>query len=1093
MGKLNKIHQLTGWLVFAIAAIVYLLSAERTGSLWDVGEFILGAHKLQVVHPPGAPLFLLIGRMFAAIGDAVGGENQAMVAYAVNLVSGISTAFAAAFVAWITMRLSRVALVGRVPTVELGSGQNIAVAGAGLVAGLGTTFSSSIWFSAVEGEVYAMSLFFTCLTAWAVVKWYCMADTPRADRWLIFALFSAGLSTGVHLLSILTIPAMAIFYYYKKVREPNLLGLVGSVVAGVAVIVFIQTFIIVGIPTIWQMFEIPMVNSLGLPIHSGILPTLLIVGGTVYHLLRLAQRRQETGQKITAKEALLPPFAALAGLWLIGMLFFNSGGGTGGTVVPFIFLLLLCTLPIFLSARHVQLVAIGVATLVVAYSTVGVVVLRAEAKTPVNMNNPDNVTSLLPYLNREQYGERGLIKAQTFTSQVKKTETEERYGLVDGEYVPNVSQKITPIYDKEMTFSRMWDSSQNRVRLYKQWMGLDPDKALPRGRPSFGDNVKFFFRYQIGWMYWRYFMWNFSGRQNGDQGYYDWDESSGNWITGIKPLDELRLGNLDELPESDKNDPARNTYYALPFLFGILGLFWHAKRDPKAFMGLLGLFVITGIGIIVYTNQPPNEPRERDYVLVGSFFTFCIWMGMAVPAIYEFLKEKFGAKGFGVAGGVAALVLVAPLLMGFQNWDDHSRAGHTGARDYAANFLNSVDENAIIFTYGDNDTYPLWYAQEVENIRPDVRVVNLSLIAVDWYIDLLRYRMNDSPPINLTLTRDQLRGSKRNQIPYFNQRNQARDCSKDQPISLEQFVQTLAANNPVPLQGGGSLDAQYNTCNVGIQVDQRRLQQAPWLTPNGEQAQGRIPVRISNSRLLKDEVAILDIINSNFYERPIYWAVTCQQSKLMGLENFLQLEGLALKLTATRNAGEGRSYGIIGSGGIDAEKTADLVLNQWRYGNFDTEDTHINTSYAPAIQSMQLVTLRTMNTLAQEGNTELAFEVGQKYFDAFPNMNFPFGYQTLQMVQPYMLAREGARIQPVLEQLARNAADQMDFYASLDDQTLASSYAQDMRLTETIITTLLRQTRQQGNPELAASIQAILGNYLFMAPEEQAPAQAPAQ
>ncbi|OAV45744.1 DUF2723 domain-containing protein [Lewinella sp. 4G2] len=1034
MGKLNRLHKITGWLVFAVAAIVYILSAERTGSLWDVGEFILGAHKLQVVHPPGAPLFLIIGRMFAAVGDVLGGENQAMVAYAVNLVSGICTAFAAAFVAWMTMHLSRYTILGREEEVklELGSGQNIAVAASGLVAGLATAFSTSIWFSAVEGEVYAMSLFFTCLTAWAVVKWYCRPDSPETDRWLLFALFSAGLSIGVHLLSILTIPAMAIFYYYKKTKTPNFLGLVGHLIAGVAVIIFIQAFVIVGIPTIWQFFEIPMVNSIGLPVHSGIIPTMALLGAVLYFGLKFAHKKQRAG---------------------------------------------------------LQQLLVGFALMITAFSTVGVVVLRAEAKTPVNMNNPDNVTSLLPYLNREQYGERSLIFGQTFTARVNKTDVTQRYGLVDGEYVEGVNQKITPDYDKKMLFSRMWDSSQGRVRLYKQWMGLNPDEALPRGRPTMGDNIKFFVRYQIGWMYWRYFMWNFSGRQNGTQGYTDWDESDGNWITGIKFLDEMRLGNLDELPEYAKEDPARNTYFALPFLFGLIGLFWHARKSKKEFIALLGLFVITGIGIIVYTNQPPNEPRERDYVLVGSFFTFCIWMGMAVPALYEMAREKFNAKGFGVAGGIAAIVLVAPLLMGFQNWDDHSRANHTGARDYAANFLNSVDENAIIFTYGDNDTYPLWYAQEVEGIRTDVRVVNLSLIAVDWYIDLLRYKMNDSDPIKLGLTRDMIRGSKRNQVPYYNTRNQERDCSRDAPISLDRFMQQIATNNPLPLQNGGSLVAQYNSCNVGIRIDPNKLTQAPWLTPNGEAPQQRLPIRISNTRLLKDEIAILDIINSNLYERPIYWAVTCQQSKLMGLERFLELEGLGLKLTATANKNENRKYGIIGSGGINEEKTADLVLNKWLYGNFDTEDTHINTSYAPAVQSMQLVTLRTMDALVEAGQQEKAFEVGEKYFASFPDMNFPFFYQTLQMIQPYMLAQEAGRIQPVIEQLARNAADRMDYYTSLDEDIVASSYSRDYQLTESIISTLLRQSRQQNNPELQASVEQILGNYLFIAPETQQQAQ----
>jgi len=1030
MGKMNRLHQLIGWIVFGLAAIVYLLSAERTGSLWDCGEFVLGAYKLQVVHPPGAPLFLIIGRIFAMLGELVSAD-PASIAYAVNLSSGISTAFAAAFVAWMTMRLSILALVGRDENAELGSGQNIAVAGSGLVSGLGTAFCTSVWFSAVEGEVYAMSLFFTCLTAWAMVRWYCKPDEPEADRWLLFALFSAGLSIGVHLLSILTIPAMAIFYYYKKNPEKNsFLGLTVSVIAGVAIIVFIQSFVIVGIPTIWQFFEIPLVNSFGLPVHSGIVPTVLLLGAVMFFGLRYAHRNN------------------MAGL---------------------------------------QQIMVGFGLLVIAFSTVGVVVIRAGAKTPVNMNNPDNVTSLLPYLNREQYGERSLIYGQTFQAQVKSTEVEERYGLVGDKYEENVTQKITPEYTKKMLFSRMYDNTQGRVNLYKQWMGLDPNKPVPAGRPTQADNIGFLMRYQIGWMYWRYFMWNFAGKQNGEQGFYSWDDSSGNWISGIKPLDELRLGNLSELPEADKNNPARNTYFLLPFLFGLIGLFWHAGRRNHDFLALLGLFVITGIGIIIYTNQPPNEPRERDYVLVGSFFVFCMWMGMAVPAIYELLKSKLNQKGFGAAAGATALVMVAPLLMGFQNWDDHSRAEHTGARDYAHNFLESVDPNSIIFTYGDNDTYPLWYAQEVENIRPDVRVVNLSLIAVDWYIDLLRYKMNESPALNLTLTQDMMRGSKRNQVPYLN-RSGNTDCARDQPLGLDAFMRMIATRNPVPLRGGSALEAQYNTCNVGIQVDQRRLASAPWLMQAGEQVAGRIPINVSNSRLLKDEIAIMDIINSNLYDRPIYWAVTCQRSKLMGLEPFLDLEGLALKLTVTPDRDGDPNLGLIGVGGIDEQKSAELFLNEWRWGNFDKVKTHISSSYQPAIQSMQLVALRTMNTLMEKGDTEKALAVGDQYFAAFPDMNFPFFYQTLLMLQPYFQAEQTERVRPVIEQLARNTADRLDFYDSLTEEQRQISYPGEVARGRAIVQSLLQQVRRPGREDLKATIEQILGNHLYLLPDAQQPA-----
>lgn len=1032
MGQLTRLQRLTGWLVFAIAAVVYILSAERTGSLWDVGEFILGAHKMQVVHPPGAPLFLLIGRMFAWVGDLVS-DDPAGIAYAVNLLSGICTAAAAALVAWATIRLSKMALIGRELAAELDPGQNVAVAASGLIAGLATTFCTSIWFSAVEGEVYAMSLFFTCLSTWAMVRWYAQPDEPVADRWLLFALFAAGLSIGVHLLSILTIPAMAILYYYKKNPEQNsILGLVGSVAAGVAIIIFIQAFVIVGIPTLWQAFEIPMVNSFGLPVHSGIVPVVLLICAVLYFGLRYAHRNQRAG---------------------------------------------------------LQQLLVGFGLLCVAFSTVGVVVIRAGAKTPVNMNNPDNVTSLLPYLNREQYGERSLLYGQTFKGQVRSTEVEDRYGLVGDEYVEGVTQKVTPVYDSrdKMLFSRMFDNTQGRVRLYKQWMGLSPDAPLPAGRPNQVDNVRFFVNYQLGWMYWRYFMWNFSGRQNGEQGFYSWDDSAGNWITGIKPLDEMRLGNLDELPEAMREDPARNKYYLLPFIFGLIGLFWHARKAPKEFLGILGLFVITGIGIIVYTNQPPNEPRERDYVLVGSFFTFCMWMGMAVPALYEMVREQFGRGDVPVAGAIAGVVFIAPLLMGTQNWDDHSRANHSGARDYASNFLNSVDQNAIIFTYGDNDTYPLWYAQEVEGIRPDVRVVNLSLIAVDWYINLLRYRMNDSPALNLSLSEDLLRGSKRNQVPYISRTNPDGNCANDRPQSLEQFMATIAQRNPVPLRGGSSLETQYASCNVGLIVDRQRLANAPWLTPDGGTPNGRLPIKVSNSRLLKDEIAILDIINSNFYDRPIYWAVTCQRSKLMGLDPFLQLEGLALKLTAVRHDNSDPVLGIIGAGGIDEDKTADLIRNVWAYGNFDREDTHISSSYTPAVQSMQFVTLRTMNELVAKGKIDEMVAVGNRYFEAFPDMNFPFFYNTYLMLQPYFQAGRIEEVLPVVETMAKNAAERLRYYDSLDAERRALSYGGDVDRAEAMIRALIQQSQQPGNEALQPIVEQYLAEYGYLLGTPQLP------
>ena len=1031
MGKLNRLHQLTGWLVFAIAAVVYILSAERTGSLWDVGEFILGAYKLQVVHPPGAPLFLVIGRLFAGLGDLLS-SDPSMIAFFVNAMSGIFSAFASAFVAWVTIRLGTLALVGKESDDALGGGQNVAVALGGLVAGLATTFSTSIWFNAVEGEVYAMSTFFTAMTVWSMVKWYTLPDTPQYDRWLIFTIFASGLSIGVHLLSILTWPALAVLYYAKTRQQAFSWGrLLLALIGGVAVIVVIQTFVIIGIPSLWHFFEVDLglVNA-GLPVHSGLLITYLVIGAVLFFGLRYAHRNQ--------------------------------------------------------SAR-VQQIFIGLATLVIAYSVIGVVVIRANAHPPVNMNSPDNVTSLLPYLNREQYGERALLRGPQFDASPSGQQLEDRMGLVGNRYeATNYKIDLEYANRDKVLFPRMSDAGQGRPNIYKQWLGLNPQEPLPRGRPNFGDNLSFFVNYQLGWMYWRYFMWNFSGRQNGQQGFYAWDESAGNWITGIDFLDEGRLGELDALPEADRDDPARNTYYLLPFLFGLLGLFWHAGRRKEEFLALLVLFVITGIGIIVYSNQPPNEPRERDYVLVGSFFTFAMWIGLAVPAIYELIKKYAGAKGMGPAVGAGALVLAAPLLMGFQNWDDHSRATHAGARDYASNFLNSVDPNAIIFTYGDNDTYPLWYAQEVEGIRTDVRVVNLSLIAVDWYIELLRYKMNDSESIDLELTTDQIRGRKRNAIYYYNQNNQTGDCSRDRPISLDRFMETMIAADRPQQTSQGTIETTYQTCNVGIEIDQSRLGQAPWLRPGGGEPVDRIPLSINNQRLTKDEIAILDLINSNLYTRPIYFAVTCQPSKLMGLQDYMQLEGLGLKIVAERQRSD-PSFGIIGSGQVNADKTYDLVTETWNYGNFDEVDTHISSSFAPAVQSMQLVTLRTMQELLNQGQTERALALGDRYFEAFPNFNFPFYYQTLLMLEPYFQARQPQRAAAVIEQLAQNAAERLTYYDSIDPQIVQSSYAREQQMGLAIAQQLLTQLNTPSNQELYSRVRAILGPYADLVEQSRLP------
>ncbi|RMG77086.1 MAG: DUF2723 domain-containing protein [Bacteroidetes bacterium] len=1050
----KRITNIAGWLVFAMAAVVYYFSAESTGSLWDCGEFILGAYKLQVVHPPGAPMFLLVGRLFTYLAELFTDTeaHPENIAFAVNLMSGLCTAFGAMFLAWITIIFGKLALVGR--EGETDNAQTLALAGAGIVAGLTMTFATSVWFSAVEGEVYAMSTFFTCLTLWAGAKWYALPDTPQSDRWIVLTVFSAALSMGVHLLSLLTFPALAMLYAYKKNISNKFLrglGVVISVVAaplialvlasfivefgyqiedfftrvlvfaivvgglgyiaydayrsdnhfdmdkfmnamgaagiGVLIIGAIQKLVITGIPNLWERMELFMVNGLGMPFHSGIYPTILLVAGLLFFGFRYAHKKGSYGLQLT----------------------------------------LVC------------------ATMtVIGFSTIGVVVIRANANTPINMNAPSDPMRLLPYLNREQYGERPLLFGPNFTQDPIDSEVEDRYGQVTKDENGNpverydfVDEKVSYIYGKKVFFPRMGDGSQGRPEKYRNWI----DK--PSGEPTFLDNVEFFFKYQLGWMYWRYFMWNFSGRQNGEQGYYSWDKKSGNWETGIKFYDEARLYDMDHLPETMKNDPARNHYYMIPLIFGFLGLWFMLKRNVNDTLVLLALFVITGIGIIIYSNQPPNEPRERDYVLVGSIFTFAIWVGMGVLALFDMLRQKIPAQSAAIAGSL--LVLTAPVIMGSVNFDDHSRRHHTAARDYASNFLNSCEPNAIVFTYGDNDTYPLWYAQEVEGIRTDVRVVNLSLIAVDWYIDQLRRKVNDSPAIKMTIPREAYRGKKRNTTIYYN------PSGKDKPMTAEQFLTFIGNDrNALQGQGGRTLYGYMPTRDVYIPVDVNKARAVGALTPaDTAGVVDKIPIKLAGKNyLVKDELAVLDVIASNIWERPVYFAVTCRPDKMFGLDDYMQLEGLTLRIIPVKSESDRGLY-VYGNGRVSVDHVYNNVMNKFRWGNFDKIKTYVDHSYGPSIQSHRVIIMRAAREAQRRGDKERAIALIQKYLEAFPHFNFPYDYNTWQMLKIMIDAGGYEQAKPHIEILAKETRDWLEFYVSLPPKELdreTGSFGQDFEL-----------------------------------------------
>ncbi|MBK9255906.1 MAG: DUF2723 domain-containing protein [Saprospiraceae bacterium] len=1009
MQQLKRLTNLTGIAVLLISFIVYYFSVERTGSLWDCGEFILGAYKLQVVHPPGAGLFLLIGRMFAWVADIVS-DDPADIAFAVNLLSALCTSVAAMLTAWITILLGKIALVGRTEVTNFG--QNVALSFAGLSAGLAAAFSTSIWFSAVEGEVYAMSTMFTALTVWSAVKYYVEEDADYANRWLVFSLFSGGLSVGVHLLSILTYPAIALMVYFKNYKNHNLKGALISMIAGVGAIIFVMKIVIVGIPTLWQKLELFMVNSLGMPFHSGLIPTILIVGAIAYFVLKYA----------------------------------NTKGN-----------------------QLLQTMAVAAVLTTVAFSVIGVVVIRANADTPVNMNVPGDAMRLLPYLNREQYGERALVRGPHYDARPKDLKRTDRYGRVGKKYVIT-DEKFDYIYDNKdkMLFPRIGHSEQGRPELHKMWR--ETLNGSSKGTPGMGYNLQFLLHYQINWMYVRYFMWNFVGKQNGEQGYYPWDKRSGHWLSGIKPIDEARLYKEDNLPETMKFDQARNTYYFLPLIFGILGMIFHFMKRKKDFATLFVLFIITGIGIIIYSNQPPNEPRERDYVLVGSFMTFCIWIGMGVLALYKVLSDKISTVPASFIAGL--LVLSAPLIMGFQNFDDHSRKEHYASRDYASNFLNSVRPNSIIFTYGDNDTYPLWYAQEVEGIRRDVRVVNLSLIAVDWYINKLRNKVNDSAPIKLSLSEDDYRGKNRNQIFFANPDGE----DLNRPINI--FESFRMMKDPRYTYKGQTFVTskkfflpvdREKYLAMGIQTNIDSSEWAQFIEFNFPE---------SAEYITKDDLAVMDVIASNFYDRPIYFAITCQAGKLLGLNNYVEMEGLGLRISPTKVRVKSQLPSIYGYGDIDADVTYENIMTKWKWGNFDKKRLFVDRSYMAEVQAMKLTMLRAAIELDRMGDKKRAGDMAKKYFEAFPHMNFPYDSGIMPFINVLVNTNDYDEVKKQLRILAEETRQYINFYDSQTNNDIVLNFRQDYDYRLTAARDIIEVAGKVEDPAFLKEMEEIVGPIL---------------
>jgi hypothetical protein len=903
-----KINNITGWLCFAVATLTYILTLEPSVSFWDCGEFIAAALKMQVVHQPGAPLFLMIQRFFSlfAFGDLT------KIAYFMNVGSAVASGATILFLFWTITALAKKILVKE--GEEVSKSNLISIMGAGAVGALAYTFSDSFWFSAVESEVYALSSLFTAIVFWAILKWEANANEPRADKWLLFIAYIMGLSIGIHLLNLLTIPAIAFVYYFKKTKNPTSAGIFKTAAVGILILAVIQYGIIQYLVSFGAYFDLFFVNSLGLGFGTGVLFFAILVVAAFVWSIRYSIKHEK---------------------------------------------------------KILNLALLSTVLIIFGYASFAMIIIRAKADTNLNNSDPDNAFSFLSYLNREQYGDRPLLFGPNYNSEavdVKEGKTLYRKGPDKYEVA---GKKTDYIYDRTTPFPRMYSDDARHIGYYKDLLGLD-DTAFP----TLFDNIKFFFSYQTGQMYMRYFMWNFVGRQNDDQG--QGSAYEGQWLSGIKPIDALILGNQSNLPPTVTESNAYNRFFFLPLILGIIGAFWHFKKNQKD-AGIIGLlFFFTGMAIVLYLNQKPMEPRERDYAYAGSFYAFAIWVGLGVLGIKEWLSKKVTPLNAGIFASIIGL-FAAPVIMAQQGWDDHDRSEKMVAHDIAVDYLQSCAPNAILFTYGDNDTYPLWYAQEVENIRPDIRLVNLSLFDTDWYINGMKRVQNESAPLPISMDQSKYVQGVRDILRY-------QDSNIPGSVELADVLAVLLSDNDedkVPIQGGGRENFIF-TKNFKLTVNRDEVIKNNIV--DAKDSANIAPImewKFNKNYVTKGTLAMFDILVHNNWKRPIYFASTVPSEQYNGLDNYLYNSGLALQLRPlkvdTALAGKTEL--------LNVPVMYNNLMTKFVWGNVKNA-SYLDTQSTDDVSIFTNIFNNTASGLISEGKTEEAKKVVAKYFEVMPDRFF---------------------------------------------------------------------------------------------------------
>ena len=1024
MKRFKSLNNIFGWVAFAIAAATYLLTMEPTASFWDCPEFISSAFKLDVGHPPGAPFFMLMGHLFSLFA-----KDVTHVAILVNSLTALCSAFTILFLFWTITHLARRIVIKT--DEDYTTGNIIAIIGAGLVGSLAYTFSDTFWFSAVEAEVYGFSSLFTALVFWLILKWEDNADNAGSDRWLIFIAYMMGLSIGVHILNLLAIPVLVLVYYFKK-YTPTVKGTLIALVAGVIILAAVLYGVIPGFIEVAGWFELLFVNKMGFAFNTGLY---------VYILLTIGFLGWGVYESYVNKNYWRMVIAFIGSITLVGVPFFGSHIILG--------ILLIIGMGVFfyyrkgkISPRWLNTVLLMIAVLSIGYSSYAVIVIRSTGNPTMDQNNPDNVFSLKYYLNREQYGDTPLLYGSTYNAPVKlRVEgnmcvPEQKIGAPTYTPKPKTSTadkdeyiitgyKTDYVMDErfDMFFPRMYSTTPQHIEAYKQWGKIEGEKVdydycgqqKSDIKPTFIENMRFFFDYQVNFMYLRYFMWNFSGRQNDIQGYGEIDR--GNWITGIGFIDNILVGDQTKLPSELKDNKGHNAYYLLPLILGILGMIfmiYGGKEGIESFWLTFLFFLITGLAIVIYLNQTPYQPRERDYAYAGSFYAFCIWIGFGVLAIVKAIDKYLPKVPRTVTTALITLVcLGVPALMAQQNWDDHDRSNRYTCSDFGQNYLASCKPNAIIFTNGDNDTFPLWYNQEVEGKGTDIRVCNLSYLQTDWYIGQMQRGAYKSAPLPISWQpKDYVAG--KNEVLWV-------EDVLQKPLDMKTaFDFILSSDSSTKMKGESFIPAKQ----LFLPVDaQEVIKYGALPAKRASEIVPQINVDLKR-RLTKSELMILELLKENHWKRPIYFAVTVGEDYYLGLNDHFELTGLAYQILP---------IGVKGAGpGVNVDEMYDNMMNKFKYGNIADPKIYLDENTARMCHTHRMMFTQLISALMAKNDTVRAKKALDYCNKMIPGTTVRHDYMSTQLADFYLKLHQPTKALPILDAVAKDCVENLEWYFSLN-------------------------------------------------------------